>query len=134
MGPDTPPRGRAHDSLRYATDLTADDVTALETFVKRHLDATNIPIGTPEHRPVVAARLALRRIATDTRVAMQRPRTEDAYRVLDNWNLLLSIAAPWSEEPGYDGVRWVSVQYATPGAERLDAEIRARVAEKRAGR
>lgn len=118
---------------RYATDLTADDVTALETFVERQLEATDIRIGTPEHRPIVAARVALGRIATEIRVAMKRPRTEGAYSVLNNWNLLLSIAAPWSEETGYDSVRWVSVQHASPEAELLNAEIRARVETERAG-
>ncbi len=129
---------------RYAADLTPADVNALVKFVNRQLSTAEASFSSPEGKAVSATRTAVNALAGRLDGAMAQLDSLDSetgtatgttYDVQAWWGILVSVAHPWAETPGYDTVRWRHIPHASPRDEKLSAEISARLdAETEAAR
>ncbi|OKH93583.1 hypothetical protein [Streptomyces uncialis] len=112
----------ATEPLRYAVDVTQDDVDALTDFLMGVLNGPPLQPGTEEYRTDAALRTlvpgftgALTYQFRDEVVATAQ---QDAHKQLDRiqdirsaWNRLAEVASRWKDVDGFATERWHTVRF-----------------------
>ncbi|MFC6365111.1 hypothetical protein [Nonomuraea thailandensis] len=109
--------------LRYAVDITPDDVEALTGWlVDRLIHRPSVDVDTEEYRtnaalrylvPAFAGTLShcfgdevVERAQTDPEARLRR-----IQQIQKTWNLLAQAAYPWRDSDGFDTERWHTVRF-----------------------
>ncbi|MEV5598951.1 hypothetical protein [Streptomyces sp. NPDC052496] len=112
----------ATEPLRYAADITQDDVDALTDFLIDVLNRTSLKVGTEEYRTNAALRHLVPGFAgslsfqfRDEIVAEaqedDRKKLRRIQQIHDTWNRLADVAFHWKDVDGFDTERWHTVRF-----------------------
>ncbi|RKE02910.1 hypothetical protein [Streptomyces sp. TLI_171] len=102
--------------LREVADLTPADVHAVEAFLEERLDRVSGPAerGSDTYRVTLAlrhvavqqARLALSSLSRAAEANPADGHQRVLGRLVERWNLLMDLVAPWVDQPGWNAERW----------------------------
>ncbi|MGP3990839.1 hypothetical protein [Streptomyces sp. 3N207] len=113
----------ATEPLRYAVDITQDDVDALTDFLMARLNGQHhLRVGTEEYRTNAALRALVPGFAGSlshefgdkvVREAEESSlkRLQRIQKIRSTWNQLAEAASKWEDTDGFDTARWQSVRY-----------------------
>ncbi|MFI9630927.1 hypothetical protein [Streptomyces sp. NPDC052042] len=112
----------ATEPLRYAADITLDDVDAVTNFLMDVLNGQHLKVGTQEYRTNAALRSLVPGFAgslsyefRDAVVAEARENERKKLtRIQDiktTWNRLTNVASKWEDVAGFDTERWRTVRF-----------------------
>lgn len=114
-------------TLHFSDDLTADDVAAVEAFLRPRLDEQirAHDFESEEHRTAAGLDAAVRDLIAmlQVNIGAQAKYTADGtdeprewvlrrrQEIKNDWNRLWSLTAPWRQCDGYDLARWHPLAY-----------------------
>ncbi|MDX3343782.1 hypothetical protein V5N34_36910 [Streptomyces baarnensis] len=112
----------ATEPLRYAADITPDDVDAVTDFLMGVLNGPSLKVGTHEYRTTAALRGLVPGFAGslgyefgDEVVAKaqedERKKLSRIQNIRSTWNKLVEVASEWKGDDGFDTERWQTVRF-----------------------
>ncbi|MGW5343390.1 hypothetical protein [Streptomyces sp. HUAS TT3] len=114
----------ATEPLRYAVDVTPDDVAAITDFLRDRLihHRPSWGIDTEEYRTNAALRTAVPSFTGSLSYAFRDKVVAEAQaddlkslqriqRISSAWNDLVAVASEWKDSEGFDSTRWCKVRF-----------------------
>lgn len=108
--------------LRYAVDITQDDVNALTNFLMDRLIGQPLKVGTEEYRTNSALRALVPGFAGSLSYAFRDDVVQEAQEdsikglrhiqgIQSTWNQLAEVARRWDDADGFDTTRWCQARF-----------------------
>ncbi|MFJ4343329.1 hypothetical protein [Streptomyces sp. NPDC088915] len=112
----------ATEPVRYAVDITQDDVDAITDFLLDLLNSQSLRVGTEEYRTNAALRTIVPGFAgslrhefgADVVAAAQEDPLKGLRRIQNistTWNDLVAVASHWGDNEAFDTTRWRRVRF-----------------------